>query len=116
MKAAINGSLNLSILDGWWEEGWTGDNGWGFGGAAADQSGEVDSRDAEQLYRILAAEVVPMFFDRGDDGIPRRWLGRVRAAVRSVATGFGAGRMLHDYRRTIYAGGVGAITQQRERR
>jgi starch phosphorylase len=116
MKAAINGSLNLSILDGWWEEGWTGDNGWGFGGAAADQTGDVDTRDAEQLYHILAGEVVPMFFDRGDDGIPHRWVARVRAAVRSVATGFGAGRMLQDYRRSIYAGGVGAITQQRERR
>jgi glycogen phosphorylase len=103
MKAAINGALNLSIRDGWWEEGWTGDNGWGFGGAGTDQSGDVDARDAAQLYRIVGQEVMPMFWDRGDDGIPHRWVAYVRAAIRSVAMGFGAGRMLGDYRRTVYS-------------
>lgn len=102
MKAAVNGSLNLSIRDGWWEEGWTGDNGWGFGGAGTDQGGDVDARDADEVYRILVDEVLPMFYERDSNGIPRRWIAMVRAAIGSVAMGFCAQRMLQDYSRSVY--------------
>jgi glycogen phosphorylase len=103
MKAVINGGLNLSVLDGWWAEAYDGTNGWALPGDAQPDSWTQDARDAGTLYRLLEQEVVPAFYDRDTEGLPRAWLARVRASLRTLAPAFTAGRMLHDYVERIYA-------------
>jgi starch phosphorylase len=97
MKAAMNGSVNLSVLDGWWEEAWDGRNGWGIGSPATADPETQDTHDATQLYDLLETEVVPAFNDRDAGGIPRRWLARVRASLTTAVQRFTAARMLDDY-------------------
>ena len=103
MKAVINGGLNLSVLDGWWAEAYDGTNGWALPGDVQPDSATQDVRDAGSLYRLLEQEVVPAFYDRDAEGLPRAWLARVRASVRTLAPAFGAGRMLQDYVERVYA-------------
>jgi starch phosphorylase len=103
MKAAINGGLNLSVLDGWWAEAYDGHNGWALPGDVRPDPGTQDSRDAAALYLMLEQEVVPTFYDRDDDGLPRAWLARVRASMRTLGPAFCAGRMLNDYVQRIYS-------------
>jgi glycogen phosphorylase len=102
MKAALNGGLNLSILDGWWEEAWDGENGWGFPGAATGEPTRDDASDAERFYDLMERDIVPRFYDRGPDGIPHRWLAHVKRSLATIAPRFGAGRMLADYLRSAY--------------
>jgi starch phosphorylase len=103
MKSAFNGGLNLSVLDGWWAEAYDGSNGWPISGDIDHDHGAQDARDGAELLRVLEEEVVPAFYDRGDDGIPRAWVAKVRAALRTCGPGFAAGRMLADYERKVYA-------------
>jgi starch phosphorylase len=103
MKAVINGGLNLSVLDGWWAEAYDGTNGWALPGEVQPDSWTQDARDAGTLYRLLEQEVVPAFYDRDDEGLPRAWLARIRASIRTLAPAFSAGRMLEDYVERIYA-------------
>jgi starch phosphorylase len=103
MKSVINGGLNLSVLDGWWAEAYDGTNGWALPGEVQPDAGTQDARDAGTLYRLLEQEVVPTFYDRDADGLPRAWLTRVRASLRTLAPAFTAGRMLEDYVERIYA-------------
>jgi glycogen phosphorylase len=103
MKAVINGGLNLSVLDGWWAEAYDGTNGWALPGEVQPDAGTQDARDAATLYRLLQDEVVPTFYDRDAEGLPRAWLARIRASLRTLAPAFGAGRMLDDYLERIYA-------------
>ena len=103
MKSALNGGLNLSVLDGWWAEAYDGENGWGIDGSIDDASEqERDHRDAHALYDLLEHEVLPLFRDRDDDGIPRGWVKRVKASLRTNGPRFSASRMLADYERLIY--------------
>src|SRR5262252_2300067 len=103
MKAAINGVPNLSIGDGWWAEGATGTNGWVIdGGAPPENSEAADIADANALYRLLEEEVVPAFYDRGVDNIPRRWIAFVKESIRTVAPRFCARRMLKEYVERMY--------------
>ena len=103
MKAALNGVPHLSIGDGWWAEGFNGTNGWLIdGGVAGDNAEAVDAADANALYRLLEEEVVPAFFDRDADNIPRRWLATVKEAIRSVAPRFCARRMVKEYVTGMY--------------
>src|SRR5690606_16850853 len=81
MKASLNGVPHLSIGDGWWAEGFSGDNGWLIDSQATGHPDEVDAADAEALYQLLERDVVPAFYERDADGIPRRWLGVVRRAI-----------------------------------
>jgi len=98
MKASINGVIHLSVGDGWWAEGYTGSNGWRIdGGVATDDPAQVDAADAEALYRLLEEEVVADFYDRGPDGVPRRWLRKVKEAIRTVMPHFSARRMVKQY-------------------
>ena len=97
MKAALNGALNLSVLDGWWAEAFDGENGWGLPGEVAFDLHVQDQRDAAVFYDVLENEVLPLFFDRDADGIPHRWLSRVKRSLRSVGPRFSAARMLNDY-------------------
>jgi starch phosphorylase len=102
MKSAINGGLQLSVLDGWWVEGYDGTNGWALPGDVWEDTGAQDARDGAELHRVLAEQVIPLFHDRGDDGIPHGWLEMVRNAIVTVGPRFGAGRMIDDYLRDIY--------------
>ena len=103
MKASINGVPHLSIGDGWWAEGYTGENGWLIEGASQGQDPDsVDRSDAEALYHLLETQIVPTFYDRDADGIPRRWLAIVREAIRSVTPRFSARRMVKQYAEEMY--------------
>ncbi len=102
-KVAMNGGLNLSVLDGWWVEGYDGRNGWAVGEESlSDAFEEVDRHDAESLYRILETEVVPTFYDRDERGIPRRWVEMMRHAISTLAPAFNSDRMVRDYTQRIY--------------
>ena len=104
MKSAVNGGLQLSVLDGWWAEGYDGTNGWAISGDEdADEHGQ-DHRDAGELYRLLEEEVLPAFHDRDDGGLPRAWIARIRASLRTNGPAFSAQRMVRDYREGLYAG------------
>ncbi len=103
MKAVINGGLNLSTLDGWWAEAYDGSNGWALSGEVDPDSSAQDARDAAALFGLLEQEVLPAYYDRDQDGLPRAWLDRIRASIRTLAPAFCAGRMLADYLERIYA-------------
>jgi glycogen phosphorylase len=104
MKAALNGVPHLSIGDGWWAEGFTGSNGWIIdGGVTGDDFDAADAADANALYRLLEEEVVPAFYDRDPSGTPRRWIGIVKEAIRTVAPRFSARRMVKEYVEKMYA-------------
>ena len=102
MKAAINGGLNLSVLDGWWAEAYDGTNGWALAGEVDPDHAAQDARDAAALYDVLAQDVAHAFYDRDADGLPRSWLTRIRASIRTLAPDFCAGRMLDDYLDRVY--------------
>ena len=97
MKAAMNGVLNLSVLDGWWLEGSNGTNGWGFG---ADPGSDAD--DAAMLYHLLESQVVSLFYERASDGIPHGWVTMMKDAMATVTGPFSTQRMVRDYTETAY--------------
>ncbi|RBQ13838.1 DUF3417 domain-containing protein [Spongiactinospora rosea] len=104
MKAALNGGLNLSIRDGWWDEWYDGTNGWAI--PTADGVADPDRRDeleAAGLYDLIEQEVADRFYDRAADGLPRRWLEMVRHTLASLGPKVLAGRMLRDYVIDLYA-------------
>jgi starch phosphorylase len=103
MKAAANGVVNVSVLDGWWDEGWTGDNGWAIGGRETNpDEGAQDWADAQDLYRLLEDEIVPRYYDRGPDGVPAAWVELMRRSMSSALWRFSTTRMLHDYVERMY--------------
>jgi starch phosphorylase len=111
MKAASNGVVNLSVLDGWWDEGWTGDNGWAIGGRGTNpDEGAQDYADAQDLYRLLEHEVVPLYYGRDKDGVPTGWTAEMKRSISSTIWRFSTLRMLHEYAERMYlpAAGVGA--------
>ena len=97
MKSAVNGGLQVSVLDGWWAEGYNGDNGWGIPGEVDPDPVAQDARDADTLHRLLDEEVVPNFYARDEHGHPAAWLNTIRASLRSLGPRFSASRMLADY-------------------
>jgi starch phosphorylase len=107
MKNAVNGGLQLSVLDGWWAEGYDGDNGWALSGEIDGDEGAQDARHAGELYRLLESEVVPEFYDRDDAGIPRAWTARIKRSMRTLIPAFSAARMLADYEARVYGAGRG---------
>jgi starch phosphorylase len=114
MKAGANGGLNVSILDGWWDEAYRPELGWAIPSAATLDRPEVDDRaEAENLYRLLEREVLSVFFDRDKDGIPQRWVEMMRASIRHTATTFAARRMVIDYFNLAYAPGARRVEQLR---
>ena len=102
MKILVNGGLNVSVLDGWWAEAYTPDVGWAIGDGRDDTGEEADARDTEDLYRVLETEVVPLFYERDPQGIPRRWLERVRISLARLAPQFSANRMVSEYNERLY--------------
>jgi starch phosphorylase len=104
MKASINGVPHLSIGDGWWAEGFNGQNGWLIEGHAEPSDPEaVDAADAEALYRLIEHEIVPTFYERDGQGVPVRWMDIVRRAIHSVTPRFSAHRMVKQYADEMYA-------------
>jgi starch phosphorylase len=115
MKAAANGVVNLSVLDGWWDEGWTGDNGWAIGGRETNpDEGAQDWSDALDLYRLIEDEVVPRYYDRTAAGFPTDWVQLMRRSIASTIWQFSTTRMLHEYTERMYlpAAGVAVVTAE----
>src|SRR5215207_6855508 len=102
MKNVMNGGLQLSVLDGWWAEGFDGHNGWSLSGDVDHVHGAQDARHAHELFRLLEEEVAPEFYRSSGDGIPRDWVARIRRSLRTLGPEFGAGRMLEDYEAKVY--------------
>jgi starch phosphorylase len=103
MKAAMNGALNVSILDGWWAEGYAPELGWAIGGTEehADEAAG-DAADAAALLGLLEHEVIPAFYDRDGAGLPRRWLAMMRESIAQVGERFNTGRMVAEYVERYY--------------
>jgi starch phosphorylase len=103
MKASANGVLNMSIGDGWWAEAYDATNGWLIDpGVTFDDPDAQDAADAEALYRLLEEQVVPAFYERDEQDVPRRWLGMVKDAIRTVAPRFCTRRMVKEYVERMY--------------
>jgi starch phosphorylase len=102
MKSAVNGGLQLSVLDGWWAEGYNGENGWALPGEEDPDHSAQDRRDGTELHRLLEEAVTREFYDRDDSGIPRAWLARVRASLKTNGPAFSATRMVRDYVERLY--------------
>ena len=115
MKNVFNGGLQLSVLDGWWAEGYDGGNGWALSGDVDHDHGAQDARHAHELFRLLEEEVAPEFYRAGQDGIARDWVARIRRSLRTLGPEFGAGRMLEDYERKVYPRGGSTGPQARDR-
>jgi starch phosphorylase len=101
MKAALNGIPSLSIMDGWWIEGFNGKNGWAFG--QEEREGSRDQADAEDIYRILEEEVIPLYYKVSRNGIPHDWVEVMKESIKSNAARFSARRMVKEYIRKFYA-------------
>jgi starch phosphorylase len=111
MKVAMNGGLNLSILDGWWAEAYDGGNGFAIGSGLVHVDAEVQrARDSESLYQALEKLVIPKFFDRGPDGIPRGWMQMMKRTIYSLGWRFSAARMVSDYLRECYLAASGVTS------
>jgi starch phosphorylase len=104
MKAGCHGCLNFSILDGWWREGYDGTNGFAVGeDSHPDNVKEQDRQDSANLYQTLTKQVIPMFFDRDEQGIPRRWIQRIRRAMVTLVPQFTTDRMVKEYAQKYYS-------------
>ncbi|NND72206.1 MAG: alpha-glucan family phosphorylase [Rhodothermales bacterium] len=111
-KVAVHGGLNLSILDGWWPEGYNGSNGWSIGdkdSAEYMDPDQQDNEDANYLYSTLENKVIPMFYSRDEADLPREWISMMRSAMSTLPYQFSARRMVSDYAQSIY-GAVGKKT------
>jgi starch phosphorylase len=115
MKAAQNGVPNVSVLDGWWDEGYEGDNGWAIGGRDTDpDEAAQDWHDAQDLYRLLEEEIVPAYYERDAGGLPQRWLAVMRRAMSTALWNFSTTRMLHEYTEMLYLPSAEAVTSDDE--
>ncbi len=116
-KVLLNGGLNLSVLDGWWAEAYDGTNGFAIGSGEAHTSAEAqDERDFEELLRVLSDEVVPLYYDRDPDGVPRGWTARMKRAIHTLGWRFNADRMVMDYVRHCYLPAAGGLSSDMRRR
>jgi starch phosphorylase len=112
MKVLVNGGVNLSELDGWWEEAWTPEAGWGVNGGSEIGGPADDEREAEMLYQLLERAVVPEFYDRDADGLPRKWIARMRASMTQLTPQYSSNRMLVQYVRELYLPAAEDYTQR----
>jgi glycogen phosphorylase len=114
MKAALNGAPNFSVRDGWWYEGYHGTNGWVIGTDPMAEMGdeERDAADAESLYTTLENEVVPLFYDRDSDGVPRGWVQVMKEAIKYGAPAFSSRRMVKEYTERMYLPAMRAVEKK----
>jgi starch phosphorylase len=105
MKAAMNGALNLSVLDGWWIEGYNGVNGFAIGDLSVDAADDaMDAADADALYSTLENDVIPTYYSVDGDGIPHEWVRRMKNAIATMTPQFSSDRMVAEYLERIYDG------------
>ena len=110
MKVLVNGGLNISTLDGWWAEAFAPEWGWALGDRV--ERSDDDAQEGSQLYSLLEHEVIPAFYDRGPDGLPRRWIARMRASMAHLAPRFSSVRMLQEYVERAYLPGAAAYRRR----
>lgn len=111
MKVVLNGGLNLSVLDGWWAEAYDGLNGFAIGTGRTHSNMDLhDSRDGEALYRALLDEVIPLYYQRDRDGLPRGWIKRMKRTIRTLGWRFNADRMVMDYTLGCYIPAAGGTS------
>jgi starch phosphorylase len=110
-KVVLNGGLNLSVLDGWWAEAYDGLNGFGIGTGRTHSNMHMhDARDSEDLYRVLREEVIPLYYQRDRDGLPRGWIKRMKRTIRTLGWRFNANRMVMDYTLKSYVPAAGGTS------
>jgi len=110
-KVVLNGGLNLSVLDGWWAEAYDGLNGFAIGSGKTHTSLDVhDARDRDDLYRVLREEVIPLYYHRDRDGLPRGWIKRMKRTIRTLGWRFNADRMVMDYTMKCYIPAAGGTS------
>jgi starch phosphorylase len=110
-KVVLNGGLNLSVLDGWWAEAHDGLNGFAIGTGRTHSSMDVhDTRDGDDLYRVLRDEVIPLYYHRDRDGLPRGWIKRMKRTIRTLGWRFSANRMVMDYAMRCYVPAAGGLS------
>ena len=103
MKAAVSGALNVSILDGWWCEAFTGENGWAIGtGEELEDHRYQDEMESRMLYDLLENEIVPLFYSRGPDDVPREWVERMKTSIQTICPQFNTNRMVEEYAERFY--------------
>jgi len=112
-KVVLNGALNLSVLDGWWAEAYDGVNGFAIGSGETHSSIDVhDQRDSLALLTTLRDDVIPLYYDRDRDGLPREWIGRMKRAIRTLGWRFSADRMVMDYVFQAYIPAAGGTSSE----
>jgi starch phosphorylase len=112
-KVVLNGGLNLSVLDGWWAEAYDGLNGFAIGKGRTHSNMDVhDSRDGEDLYRVLNDELIPLYYQRDKDGLPRGWIKRMKRTIRTLGWRFSADRMVMDYTTKGYIPAAGGTSSE----
>jgi len=115
-KVVLNGGLNLSVLDGWWAEAYDGLNGFAIGTGRTHSHMDVqDAHDGEDLYRALREEVIPLYYERDRDGLPRDWIKRMKRAIRTLGWRFNAYRMVMDYTLKCYVPAAGGTSSDMRR-
>ncbi len=102
MKAAMNGVLNFSVLDGWWIEGYNEQNGFAIGGLDVEEDSEMDAEDASALYLTLESKIIPTFYSKGEDGLPHEWIAMMKNSIATLTPQFSSDRMVRDYLEQIY--------------
>ncbi len=103
MKVPLNGGINVSTLDGWWCEGFDGQNGWVIGDQQTPSSNEEqDRQDTETLYRVLEEKIVPCFYARNEEGLPLEWIQFMKQSMKTIPFQFNSHRMLKDYLNQYY--------------
>jgi starch phosphorylase len=107
MKASMNGVINFSVRDGWWDEAFNGKNGWAIGDREPSRPDEEDRKDTESIYDQLEKVIVPLYYERDRKGIPHRWMQTVKEAIRTVAPAFNACRMMEEYNQQMYLPAAG---------
>lgn len=115
MKIPPNGGLHLSCLDGWWPEAYNGHNGWAIGeGRVYDDPAYQDHVESEALYNLLEREIIPLFYERTSDGLPRKWLARVKESMRTLCPVFNTNRMVREYTEKMYAPALARVRHLRK--
>jgi starch phosphorylase len=110
-KVVLNGGLNLSVIDGWWAEAYDGLNGFAIGTGRTHTRMDIhDTRDGDELYRVLREEVIPLYYNRDQDGLPRGWIKRMKRTIRTLGWRFNADRMVMDYTLNCYVPAAGGLS------
>lgn len=112
MKVLVNGGINLSVLDGWWEEAFKSDVGWAIGDDDVLDAPARDLRDAKALYDILENEVVPLFYTRDEEGLPSKWIARIRSSLSRLTPAYSSSRMVQEYIDRLYLPAAGEFRRR----